>query len=129
MKSAEDLGLKFHVGITASTDTFYQGQERYDSFTGFVPAHLRGSLKEWQQMKVLNFEMEAATLFTMCSTMGLKGGTVCGVVANRVEGEKLIHKELFVQSEQNAIRTAVGAVRLLLAEKAGRKAKVAGQKR
>src|SRR5579883_3053174 len=55
VESAERQDFVFHVGITASTDTFYQGQERYDSFSGFVPAHLRGSLKDWQKMNVLNY--------------------------------------------------------------------------
>ncbi len=114
VESATTLGARYHVGITASTDTFYQGQERYDSFTGHVPAHLRGSLKEWQQINVLNFEMEAATLFTMCAAMGLRAGTVCGVVANRTASEKVTSKESFVAGEQNAIKTAVGAARLLL---------------
>jgi len=113
-ESAKSLGIRMHVGVTATTDTFYQGQERYDSFSGYVPAHLRGSLKELQQLHVLNYEMEAATLFTMCSTMGLKGGAVCGVAANRLHGELLTSKEQFVLAEQNAIKTAVGAVRLLL---------------
>lgn len=113
--SAQDLGLNYHIGITASTDTFYQGQERYDSFTGFVPAHLRGSLKEWQSMHVLNYEMEAATLFTMCASMGLRAGTVCGVVANRTRSEKVASQEQFRIGESNAVKIAVGAVRKLLA--------------
>ncbi len=114
VESATSLSVRHHVGITASTDTFYQGQERYDSFSGHVPVHLRGSLKEWQQINVLNFEMEAATLFTMCAAMGLRAGTVCGVVANRTASERVVSKEAFVTGEQNAIKTAVGAARLLL---------------
>ncbi|MDZ4837473.1 MAG: uridine phosphorylase [Candidatus Melainabacteria bacterium] len=114
VESATTLKIPYHVGITASTDTFYQGQERYDSFTGFVPQHLRGSVKEWQQLNVLNFEMEAATLFTMCCALGLRAGTVCGVVANRTRSEKVTSKEAFIEGEQNAIKTAVSAARILL---------------
>lgn len=114
VESATALKIQHHIGITASTDTFYQGQERYDSFTGFVPQHLRGSLKEWQQLNVLNFEMEAATLFTMCCALGLRAGTVCGVVANRTKSEKVTSKEAFIEGEQNAIKTAVSAARILL---------------
>jgi uridine phosphorylase len=121
MEAAFDLNLTAHVGITASTDTFYQGQERYDSFKGKVPRHLQGSLKEWQELNVLNFEMEAATLFTMCSALGLKAGTVCGVVANRTRSEKVTSPELFIQGELNAIRTAVEAAKLLLARRSAHK--------
>ena len=112
--AARSKNIAHHVGITASTDTFYQGQERYDSFSGFVPAHLRGSLQEWRHLQVLNFEMEAATLFTMCAAMGLRAGTVCGVVANRAVSEKVTSKELFLKGEQNAIIVAVEGARLCL---------------
>ena len=117
--SAREQAIKFHVGITASTDTFYQGQERYDTFSGHMPAHLRGSISDWRAIKVANFEMEAATLFTMCATMGLKGGTVCGVVAKRTDSETLAAPEMFRQAEKAAIDVAVGAVaKLLLADSA-----------
>lgn len=79
-----------------------------------MPRHLRGSLEEWTALRVLNFEMEAATLFTMCSTMGLRAGTVCGVAANRARSHKIVGKEQFRQCEQNATTVAIRAVRLLL---------------
>jgi uridine phosphorylase len=112
--AARKSGRRFHVGLTASSDTFYQGQERYDTFSGFVPAHLRGSLKEWQSLNVLNFEMEAATLLTMCSTMRLRAGCICGVLANRMEGEKLPTKEQIESTEIETIEIAIEAVRQLL---------------
>lgn len=115
VESAKAQGLPYHVGITASTDTFYQGQERYDTFSGHVPAHLRGSMADWRAMKVANFEMETATLFTMCSTMGLRAASVCGVVATRTKSEALASTELFRKAERNAIEMTVGAVARLVA--------------
>ncbi|MBX9571430.1 MAG: uridine phosphorylase [Candidatus Obscuribacterales bacterium] len=109
IKAASEMQVRFHVGITASTDTFYQGQERYDSYTGFVPEHLRGSRAEWQALKVANFEMESATLFTMCSTMGLRAGTVCGAVAKRTVGEKVMSREAFKKAEEETALVAVNA--------------------
>jgi uridine phosphorylase len=114
VESAKEKGVTFHVGIAASTDTFYQGQERYDTYTGFVPAHLRGSINDWRAMRVSTFEMEAATLFTMCSTMGLRAGCICGIVAKRTLSEELATAELFKKCEQNAIEIAMGAVSRLL---------------
>ncbi|MCP4146951.1 MAG: uridine phosphorylase [bacterium] len=113
IKSAGQLKLTHHVGICATTSTFYQGQERYDSFSGNVPSRLQGCLKEWQSLGVLNFEMEAAPLFTMCSTMGLKAGCVCGVVANRTNSEAIVPNDLFKQVEKHISRIAINAVRLL----------------
>ncbi len=82
------LGIEnYHVGITASSDTFYPGQERYDSYTHYVPRALQGSLKEWRQLNVLNYEMESATLFTLANTFGLHAACFCQVIANRINSE------------------------------------------
>ena len=87
VEAARDTGHTAHVGITVSSDTFYPGQERYDTVSGFVPAHLRGSMSEWQALHVLNYEMEGATLFTMCAANGWRAGMVAGVLVNRTAQE------------------------------------------
>lgn len=115
IEEAKKMGVKFHIGITASTDTFYQGQERYDSYTGYVPRHLQGSRQEWTALKVSNFEMEAATLFTMCATMGLKAGAICGVVAKRTVSEQVAPKEQFRKAEDDTIQVAIAAAKSLAA--------------
>jgi uridine phosphorylase len=85
--AARAAGVGLHIGVTVSSDTFYQGQERYDTYSGRVPEHLRGSLGEWRSMGALNYEMETATLFTMCATQGLHAGCVAGVIVNRTQSE------------------------------------------
>ena len=85
--AARAQGLSPHIGITASSDTFYPGQERYDTHSGRVTRRFRGSLEEWRSMGVLNYEMEAATLFTMCASEGLRAGCVAGVLVNRTQQE------------------------------------------
>ncbi len=85
--AARSVGVEPHVGVTASSDTFYPGQERYDTYSGHVTRRFRGSLADWQALGVLNYEMEAATLFTMCSALGLRAGCVAGVLVNRTETE------------------------------------------
>ena len=101
------------MGITCSSDTFYPGQERYDTLSGYVPRHLRGSLEEWQRLNVLNYEMEAATLFVMCNALGLRAGCVAGVAAQRTSSESVVLDQLQM-SEENAIRIATKAVEILL---------------
>lgn len=86
---AKKSGAPFHVGITASTDTFWQAQERYDSYTGYLLRSKRGAMDEWRALNVMNFEMEASALFVMASSMGLDAACICGVVAKRVESEKI----------------------------------------
>jgi len=108
-RAATSLGLTYFAGITASSDTFYPGQERYDSYSGYVLRRFQGSLAEWTRLGVLNYEMESATLFTMCAAMGLKAGAVCGVLALRATSEQ-VASEMLKLTEANAIRVAVEAV-------------------
>lgn len=113
IESAQANNLTAHIGITVSSDTFYPGQERYDTFSGRVARHFRHSLEEWQQMGVLNYEMEAATLFTMCATQGLNAGMVAGVIVNRTQSE-IPHDKVIQITEHDAIRVAVDAAKRLL---------------
>jgi uridine phosphorylase len=59
--------------------------------------------------------MEAATLLTLTSAMGLRGGTVAGVVVNRTRSEAITKADLDL-GEGNSVRVAVRAVELLLKE-------------
>lgn len=102
-----------HVGVTASSDTFYPGQERYDTFSGRVAARFRGSMAEWQSMGVLNYEMESATLLTMCASSGLRAGCVAGVLVNRTQGETP-DEATIAATEARAISAVVEAARQLL---------------
>lgn len=111
--AAREQGLSPHVGITASSDTFYPGQERYDTFSARVPRQLQGSLKEWQELGVLNYEMESATLFTMCASLGLKAGCVAGVIVNRTQQETP-NETTMKNAEQQAIDIVIGAARRLV---------------
>lgn len=106
--AASHLKARVHVGITASSDTFYPGQERYDTYSGRVRQSLRGSMKEWQALQVLNYEMESATLFTMGASMGLRTGMVAAVIAHRCFSEA-IQEAVAHKAEDQAIRIAVQA--------------------
>jgi uridine phosphorylase len=85
--AARDAGHTTHVGITVASDTFYPGQERYDTVSGYVRRSLQGSRDEWAQLHVLNYEMESATLFTQCAANGWRAGMVAGVLVNRTQQE------------------------------------------
>ncbi len=86
---AQQIQVPYHVGITASTDTFWQAQERYDSYTGYILRSKRGAMDEWRALNVLNFEMESSALFVMAATMRLQAACLCSVVAKRTESEKV----------------------------------------
>lgn len=92
---AQTANIPYHVGISVSTDTFWPGQERYDSFSGYVPKAFQGSRLEWQALGATNYEMEAATLFIVAQTMGLSAASICGVVAKRTENEQVAPPEVY----------------------------------
>lgn len=102
-----------YVGITASSDTFYPGQERYDTYSGKIWRDYQGGLKQWQELNVLNFEMESATLFTMCAALGLKAAMIAGVIVNRTQQE-IPDEQLIHSTEQNAIEIVIKAAEKLV---------------
>ena len=112
--AAVALDAPHQVGVTASSDTFYPGQERYDTVAGQVIPALRGSMEEWCRIGVLNFEMESATLFTMCGANGWRAGCVSGVIAHRTESEKVVDEDLVAATEALAIEVVIEGARRLL---------------
>ncbi|RLG80270.1 MAG: uridine phosphorylase [Thermoprotei archaeon] len=120
IEAAETLGARYHVGITASTDSFYTGQGRL-GFKGYMQSWMKNIIPDLQAARVLNFEMESATLFTLANIYGVRAGMVTAVVANRVTGEMVPGA-----GEEDAIKVANEAVRILyewdeLKKRTGRK--------
>lgn len=114
MKAAESLKVPYQVGISVSTDSFWPGQERYDSFSGYVRTSYQGLLSDFQAMGCTNFEMENATLFTLASVMGLRAGSVCGVVAKRTESESIAPQEVYALAEKRFQTTVKRALEMLI---------------
>jgi uridine phosphorylase len=106
-EAARALRKRAAVGITASTDAFYVGQGR-KSFGGFLPPDKAHLVDDMRAARVLCFEMEAATLFTLGRIFGLKTGAVFAVVANRATDTMKLEAGV-----DDAIDIAVEAVRRL----------------
>jgi uridine phosphorylase len=107
-RAARELGADYHIGITASVDTFYEGQERSASANPHLLRWLRGITDEYRHLNVLNYEMESGTLFKMAGVYGFAAGCVCGVVAQRTSGEQVVLEQKGV-AVANAIAIAVRA--------------------
>ena len=88
-QASQKLQIPLHLGIGISSDTFWAGQERYDGYSGSVLRKFQGSLEEWQKLGLLNFEMEASALFTICSVFKLQAASICCVIAKRTKSEKV----------------------------------------
>jgi len=111
VKAAKKLKVRYHVGITASTDTFFLGQGR-SSVNGYQPSHKANIFKDMQKAKVKNFEMEAGCLLTLASVLGVRAGAVCVVAADRVRNKFEISDEM----ETRAAKVATEAIRILQRE-------------
>jgi len=104
--AAEDLGYDYHVGLTASTDSFYAGQAR-EGYAGFRALGSDDRLDQLREANVLNVEMEASAILTLANVYGLRAGAVCTVFADRTTGE------FRTEGEGRAAQTASRAVALL----------------
>jgi uridine phosphorylase len=105
--AAESLGVRYHVGLTASSDSFYVGQER-PGFRDYLPPFQKGLIDYLRSVNVLNFEMEASLIFTLANIYRLRAGAVCAAIANRETGE--FKPGVGVE---DAIRVANEAVKIL----------------
>jgi uridine phosphorylase len=90
VEAARELGVDHHMGITASVDTFYEGQERSESANPYLLRWLHGITEEYRHLNVLNYEMEAGTLFKMAGVYGFAAACVCGVIAQRTASEAVV---------------------------------------
>jgi len=113
VEACQEAGITPHIGITASSDTFYPGQERYDTVSGRVIRRFKGSMQEWQDLGVLNYEMESSTLFTMCAVNGWRAACVAGVIVNRMQKE-IPDEETMKKTEVTAIAIVVAAAKKLV---------------
>ena len=105
-EAAERLKKKAVVGISASTDSFYVGQGR-KGFGGYSPSVVGSLEDDLRAAKVLCFEMECSTLFTLGRIYGLKTAAVLAVVADRLSNEFRVGAGV-----DDSIDVAVGSLRL-----------------
>jgi uridine phosphorylase len=90
VETARRLDIPCHLGITASVDTFYEGQERTDSANPHLQPWLTGITATYRQLNILNYEMETGTLFKMAGVYGFAAAAVCAVVAQRTKSESIV---------------------------------------
>jgi uridine phosphorylase len=107
IEAAENLGISnYHVGVTATTADFYAGQNRPIRLSG--TPEMAKLLPVLQKARVLNLEMETATLFTLASLYGLRAGAVLAVFNSQLTGEFKTGA-----GEETAIRIANEATKIL----------------
>lgn len=107
IQACEKLGFRYHVGVIASSDSFYLGQSRL-GFKDYETTESRNLIADLQKANVIGFEMETSTIFVLSNIYGLRAGSICAVYANRTKDE-------FVAGagENECVQAANEAVRIL----------------
>lgn len=90
VEAARLQNVRATTGITWSLDAFYARNAvvgpdntlQSMSVGGYWPSHLETRIRDMQQARILNCEMEAGVLLTLAGLFGIRAGAIC-VVSDR----------------------------------------------
>ena len=112
--AAKELGHRYHTGVVQSKDSFY-GQHSPSRMP--IAPSLEAKWEAWKRLGVLASEMEASTLFTVGSSLGLECGAVFLCVWNQERYLLGLDSDgTEVHDTESAIVTAIEAVKKLIEE-------------
>ncbi len=95
IEACENLNIKYHLGLTASQDSFYVGEGRL-GFGGYSNIENKNLISKLQMAKVSNIEMEVAPILTLASLYNLRAGAICLIVDSFLK-----NKDKFVVREED----------------------------
>ena len=107
-EACEKQNKKYHLGIGASTGSFYRGQGRNP--LDIKDKNYRDLYNEFLRLNVINLEMEAETLFTLSSIYKVKAASICVTHCNRITNEWLVE---YGDPQLNMCQTALEAVKII----------------
>lgn len=104
VEACERLEIPYHVGVSCSTASFYCGQAR-PGYGGYTQSFFENKVEDLDRAGVLNFEMEAATIFTLSGIYGFRSGAVFAVIAHRLKNKfKYAGIDRSVQAANEAVK-------------------------
>lgn len=112
VQAAEQLQQPYHVGVVECKDSFYGQHEPEKKPVGY---ELMNKWDAWVACGALASEMESAALFIVGGILRVRVGTVLLTVANQERAKAGLSNPQEHDTEK-AIRTAVEALRILIAE-------------
>lgn len=115
-EAAERQGVRYHVGITQSKDSFY-GQRQAERMP--VADQLLSRWKAWIAGGVLCSEMEAAAILIVSSVLKKRAGGIMLVVANQELPPPSPEEQARGMDLDPLIRTAIEGVRILIEKERG----------
>lgn len=104
--AARHLDVHVEVGLTRSTDSFYEG-ERVASI-----------IELWRGLGVMTFEMETSCLFTVAARLGRAAGSIVCTGSNLLTGQATYQGEgldAFATGQQQMLEVALAAAASLAA--------------
>ena len=111
-ESVRTLGYDNRIGVVQSKDSFY-GQHSPKRMP--TESELCEKWEAWKRLGVLASEMEAATLFVVASSLGVRAGAVFLSVWNQERFLAGLDAESDeTHDTEKAIKTAVEAIRVLV---------------
>ncbi len=115
VEAAGRLEFDHHVGVVQSKDSFYGQHSPSRMPTSTV---LLEKWEAWKRLGVLASEMEASTLYVVGAALGVAAGSVFHVIWNQERAKAGLDTSADEQHDTSrAIRTAVEAIRILIARK------------
>lgn len=107
-QSAEELGKRFFVGIGYSSDSYYEGQLRQSA-----EQRTRDFSSEFEKLRmnrIVNFDMESETIFTLSYLLNIKSGSILGVHGNRITDKWLLD---YSETQKDAVLIALNVLEKL----------------
>jgi uridine phosphorylase len=109
IEAAEQLGHRYHVGVTATAPGFFGAQGRP---IPQLPIRYPDLAEDMARQRVMNFEMEASALLILAGLGRCRAGVVCAVYANRTTGE-FVSGEVKDAAEAACVETGLESLLVL----------------
>lgn len=105
--AAGETDARVHTGVTWSLDAFYarnaiagpNDELLSMSVDGYWPSPLAARIRDMQQARILNCEMEAGVLLTLAGLFGIRAGAIC-VVSDKAPWPGPSHIDLDANMDQ-----------------------------
>ena len=109
VEAAHRTGLPAHLGITATSSSFYAGQGRPHPQ---LPPRFPDLAERMAAQGVVNFEMEASAVLILAGLAGCRAGVVCTAFAQRTKGVAVVGEQKEA-AEEGLIATGLEALHVL----------------